>query len=125
MKLDPPSNKPFPASAAAQPVSAKSGQGAGATANSNAPAPSAVSAGAHANAAAVGRHQSAGVAVTVSTLARTLGASPRANAADVDTEKVDAIRSAIEQKTYKVNAEAIADRLLSNAEELLSRHRRV
>lgn len=121
MKLDPPSNKPFPASAPAQPASAKGSPVASATANSNTPAQSAASAGA--NAAAVGSRQSAGVAVTVSTLARTLGASPRANAADVDTKKVDAIRAAIEQKTYKVNAHAIADRLLSNAEEMLSRHR--
>jgi negative regulator of flagellin synthesis FlgM len=41
----------------------------------------------------------------------------------VDTEKVNAIRSKIEQGTYTVNAKAIADKLLSNAREFLERNR--
>jgi negative regulator of flagellin synthesis FlgM len=64
--------------------------------------------------------QSTGVAVTVSTLARTLEASKRGEA-EVNVEKVKAVRSAIQQGTYVVNAEAIADKLLSNAQEMLER----
>ena len=65
---------------------------------------------------------SAGVAVTVSTLARSLEAGSGASS-DIDTAKVNAMRTAIAQKTYKVNPEVIADRLLSNAQELLKRTR--
>jgi negative regulator of flagellin synthesis FlgM len=65
--------------------------------------------------------RSAGVAVTVSTLARTLEKPPVAETADVDTQKVATIKSAIQNGTYVVNAEAIADQLLSNAQEMLHR----
>ena len=37
-------------------------------------------------------------------------------------KKVQSVRSAIEKKTYKVNAEAIADKMLANAEEILRRN---
>lgn len=59
----------------------------------------------------------AGVAVTVSTLSRTR------EQADVDMQKVESVRSAIEQGSYAVNAEAIADKLLANAKEMLQRTR--
>lgn len=65
--------------------------------------------------------RSAGVAVTVSTLARAMEKPPVADAADVDTEKVATIKAAIQNGTYMVNAEAIADQLLSNAQEMLHR----
>lgn len=68
-------------------------------------------------------NQSAGVAVTVSTLARTLVETHRGEAAEVDAEKVNAVRAAIQQGAYKVNAEAIADKLLANAQEVLKRSR--
>ena len=74
-------------------------------------------------AAATKSNQTPGVAVTVSTLARTLEAANRGEAADVDTEKVNAVRSAIEQGSYVVDPEAIADKLLANAQELLDRTR--
>lgn len=64
---------------------------------------------------------SAGVAVTVSTTVRTLEQANRGEAADIDTDKVNAVRQAIEQGTYVVNAEVIADKLLSNAQEMLNR----
>ena len=40
---------------------------------------------------------------------------------DVDMAKVNAIRAAIEQGTYVVNPAAIADKLLANAQDMLSR----
>ncbi|NCN71470.1 MAG: flagellar biosynthesis anti-sigma factor FlgM [Rhodoferax sp.] len=67
--------------------------------------------------------QSAGVAVSVSSLARSLEASNRGETPDVDTAKVEAVRNAIAQGTYAVNPEAIADKLLSNAQEMLTRSR--
>jgi len=65
--------------------------------------------------------RSAGVAVTVSTLARALENPEPTDTGEIDTAKVDAVRSAIADGTYVVNAEAIADKLLSNAQELLNR----
>jgi negative regulator of flagellin synthesis FlgM len=65
--------------------------------------------------------RSAGVAVTVSTLARGLEKAGRGEAADIDTQKVASVRSAIQLGTYVVNPEAIADKLLSNAQEMLNR----
>ncbi len=88
------------------------------TANTQKPAqPTAAAAGA----AASQNAQSAGVAVTVSTLARALEKPPPSDTGDIDTAKVAAVRSAIAEGTYVVNPEAIADKLLSNAQELLNR----
>ncbi len=63
-----------------------------------------------------------GVEVKVSQLARGLDKAG-ATEADVDTEKVNAIRQAIADKTYVMNPEAIADKLLANAEEMLQRRK--
>ncbi len=65
--------------------------------------------------------RSAGVAVTVSTLARGLEKTGRGEGADIDTQKVASVRAAIADGTYVVNPEAIADKLLSNAQEMLNR----
>jgi negative regulator of flagellin synthesis FlgM len=62
-----------------------------------------------------------GVSVYVSRAAISMAQAPRSSVADVDQKKVDSVRSAIEKKTFKVNAEAIADKMLSNAEEMLNR----
>lgn len=86
---------------------------------SAAPSKAAQGASAQAKTNAAKSTQSAGVAVTVSTLARTMEASSLSEASDIDTAKVEAVRSAIEQGTYVVNPEAIADKLLSNAQEML------
>jgi negative regulator of flagellin synthesis FlgM len=66
-------------------------------------------------------NRSAGVAVTVSTLARGLERAARSDAADIDTQKVASVRTAIKEGTFVVNPEAIADKLLSNAQEMLNR----
>lgn len=63
--------------------------------------------------------KSPGVGVTVSSQARALEQS--GNTSDVDQEKVNAVRQAIEQKSFVVNAETIADKLLANAREMLDR----
>ncbi len=43
------------------------------------------------------------------------------SSADFDAEKVARISQQIEDKTFKVNPEAIADKLISNARELLTK----
>ena len=68
--------------------------------------------------------RSAGVSVTVSTQVRGLEEAKRGDAAVFDTQKVAAVKASIEDGTYTVNAEAIADKLLSNAQDLLSSTRR-
>ena len=40
-----------------------------------------------------------------------------------DASKVKAVRAAIEKGTFSVDAEAIADKMLSNAQEILARSR--
>jgi negative regulator of flagellin synthesis FlgM len=70
---------------------------------------------------AVQSPRSASVSVTVSTQVRGLEEAKRSNVPDVDSQKVAAIKASIEDGSYTVNAEAIADKLLSNAQDLLSR----
>jgi negative regulator of flagellin synthesis FlgM len=67
------------------------------------------------------RAQASGVAVTVSTLARGLDKASRSSAADIDTQKVATVKAAIQDGSYVINPEAIADKLLSNSKELLDR----
>jgi negative regulator of flagellin synthesis FlgM len=66
-----------------------------------------------------GDRKAPGVGVTVSSQTRALERSD--NASDVDNSKVNAVRQSIEQKSFVVNAEAIADKLLANAREMLDR----
>lgn len=61
-----------------------------------------------------------GVDVKVSSLARGLEKAGSAEP-EVDVEKVKAIRQAIADKTYTVNPEAIAEKLLANARDMLQR----
>lgn len=63
------------------------------------------------------------VKVTVSSQVRSLEESITAGDG-VDAERVQAMREAIANGTFKVDAEAIADKLLANAQEILSRARR-
>lgn len=82
--------------------------------------PASAAEGAAKDAAAVA---TAGVPVTVSTAARgALDPTSRPNA-DFNAGKVKAVREAIENGTFSVDAEAVADKMLSNAQEILSRSR--
>lgn len=63
----------------------------------------------------------AGVAVTVSSLARSMDVDGSNEVADVDMAKVSAVKQAISDGTYVVNPGMIADKLLSNAQEMLKR----
>jgi negative regulator of flagellin synthesis FlgM len=100
MKIGQPSETPL---AITPPATPKTGQNPGATATREA--------------------QAAGVAVTMSTRARAMEQASKSESDHVDAEKVESVRSAIEQGTYVVNAEAIADKLLANAKEMLNRTR--
>ena len=64
----------------------------------------------------------AGVPVTVSIAAQSLNPASRV-AGDFDAGRVKAVRAAIEKGTFSVDAEAIADKMLSNAQEILTRSR--
>ncbi|ODS67266.1 MAG: flagellar biosynthesis anti-sigma factor FlgM [Acidovorax sp. SCN 65-108] len=81
--------------------------------------PASAAEGAAKDAAAV---STAGVPVTVSTAARALDQTSRSTG-DFDASKVKAVRAAIEKGTFSVDAEAIADKMLSNAQEILTRSR--
>jgi negative regulator of flagellin synthesis FlgM len=91
---------------------------------SNAPAQKAAQSANSAASASTSASQgarSAGVAVSVSTMARGLEKVDRNAPPDVDKLKVQAVRAAIQDGTYKVDAEAIAGKLLSNAQDMLPR----
>ena len=65
--------------------------------------------------------------VTVSNLARSMETRATAGIAadtsgDFNAAKVAEVKAAIAQGTYKVNAGAIADKLLSNAQQVLRRN---
>ncbi|RYF69521.1 MAG: flagellar biosynthesis anti-sigma factor FlgM [Comamonadaceae bacterium] len=64
---------------------------------------------------------STGVPVTVSAAARALEASSAGSG--IDEAKVAAVRAAIEGGTFRVDAGAIADKMLANAQEILTRTR--
>lgn len=63
----------------------------------------------------------AGVEVTVSSEVRAMKQTHSNDVPGVDMAKVNAVRAAIEQGTYVVNPAAIADKLLANAQDMLSR----
>ena len=64
------------------------------------------------------RSNAAGVPVTVSSSVRTLDQNAKSSS-DIDMAKVHAIREAIANGTFKVNAGVIADTLLIDASALL------
>lgn len=105
MKIGPSPDNSLRVGTAAQQVSQKGSQSASSTSGAPKRAPA------------------SGVAVTVSALARTLEATSSGEADEVDAQKVEAMKTAIQNGTYTVNAEAIADKLLANAQEMLKRTR--
>ena len=105
MKIGQPSDNSIPIQTGNAATTQKSRQNASTTASNN----------------AAQSTRSAGVAVTVSTLARGLEKAGKGEAADIDMQKVATVRAAIEDGTYVVNPEAIADKLLFNAQEMLNR----
>ena len=62
--------------------------------------------------------RAAGVPVSFSSSARALDSQNRTNT-DFDADRVKAMREAISNGSFRINADAIADKLLSNAEEFL------
>jgi negative regulator of flagellin synthesis FlgM len=62
--------------------------------------------------------------VELSSTAATLRAGTTQASADFDTEKVNRISQSIADGSFTVNPEAIADKLISNAQELLSKGQR-
>ncbi len=63
--------------------------------------------------------KAAGAPVTLSSAVRRFESASR-SAGDFDVERVNVMRSAIENGTFKFNAEAVADKILSNAYDVLS-----
>lgn len=63
-----------------------------------------------------------GVPVTLSRTAREIEQSGR-TPGEFDAGRVKAVRSAIENGTFRINAGAIADKMLANAEEDIARSR--
>lgn len=105
MKIGQPSDNSIQIQAGNAATTQKAGQSASTTASNN----------------AAQSTRSVGVAVTVSTLARGLEKAGKGEAADIDMQKVATVRAAIGDGTYVVNPEAIADKLLFNAQEMLNR----
>lgn len=84
-----------------------------------APANSSPKAQADAAQAATSAPGNPGVSVLLTSSARALAKEPVNLASDVDSKKVAAIKAAIADGSFTVNPEAIADKLLSNAGEML------
>lgn len=59
--------------------------------------------------------------VALSSAATSLLAGAQAASAEFDTAKVERISNAISQGQFTINPEAIADKLIANAQELLNR----
>lgn len=62
-----------------------------------------------------------GVQSSVASVTRSAGRAVGDASGDVDNAKVERMRAAIGNGTFTVNPEAIADKLLSNAQEMLNR----
>ena len=78
----------------------------------------AAAAGAASSAAAA--KPQAGVQVTLSSATQSLSATGSGSSDVFNAEKVEAMKAAIANGTFQVNAEAIADKMLANAAEMLN-----
>lgn len=72
-----------------------------------------------ASSAAAARPQ-AGVQVTLSSATQSMSATGSGSSDVFNAEKVEAMKQAIANGTLQVNAEAIADKMLANAAEMLN-----
>ncbi|MGL6071737.1 flagellar biosynthesis anti-sigma factor FlgM [Craterilacuibacter sp.] len=75
------------------------------------------------NSAAAGKSRPAGESVAINPLASQLQAAEKAAKSEpaFDAAKVESIRNAISSGQYQIKPEAIADSLISSAQELLAR----
>ena len=89
-----------------------------------APASTARSAPEEATRNAAGAAATRSAKVEISTTAASLLSGARGTTADADTSKIANISRAIANGTYQVHAEAIADKLIANAQELLGNVKR-
>lgn len=80
--------------------------------------------GAAAARAGQAQQQAAAGASTVHLSSAAAGLKAEASAPEFDAAKVERIRAAIAAGTYAVNPEAIADKLIANAQEVLAAARR-
>ena len=60
-----------------------------------------------------------GVSVVITASARSLSKDALSNAPEVDAKKVATMKAAIQDGSFSVNPEAIADKLLGNAQDML------
>ncbi len=90
----------------------------------SAPSSRTESAEADKSAKGVGGSLAASTQVELSNTAAALRAGATQASADLDVEKVSRISQSIESGNYSVNAEVIADKLIANAQELLSKGQR-
>jgi len=82
----------------------------------------AAAAGAVAGAAAAAKPP-AGVTVTLSSASQALSSASGSGSEVFNAQKVEAMKLSIDNGTFKVNPEAIADKMLSNAAEMLGNAR--
>ncbi|WP_302173475.1 flagellar biosynthesis anti-sigma factor FlgM [uncultured Hydrogenophaga sp.] len=80
----------------------------------------AAAAGASASSAAAAAKPQAGVQVTLSSATQSLSATGSGSSDVFNAEKVEAMKAAIANGSFQVNAEAIADKMLANAAEMLN-----
>jgi negative regulator of flagellin synthesis FlgM len=73
------------------------------------------------NTATAPQESSNGVEVRLSAVTQTMTNNVARSGTDVfNVEKVEAMRAAIQNGSFSVNAEAVADKLISNAREMMS-----
>lgn len=87
---------------------------------SKAPATNTPKAGPNAAQAATSAATNTGVAVVITSTARAMGTDALSQAAEIDSKKVEAMKASIQDGSFVVNPEAIADKLLASAQEMLN-----
>lgn len=117
MKIGQPPDTGAAVASASAGATAKSPPGGGAVASAAAAKPAASARPASASAASAA--PSEGVSVTMSDAAKSM--EKTSDAGDIDHKKVAEMKQAIKDGSFKANPEAIADKMLSNAQEMMDR----